>query len=66
MTVLIFIVIIHGVEAIHMMKSRLRKHGTPHMSLVWWQWVIGTVVEGYASFMRFDQAVAMVKAKGSH
>lgn len=65
MTWLILMVIAHTVEVIHMMKSRLRKHGTPRMSRVWWQWVIGTFVEGFGSFLRFDQAVASVKAKKS-
>lgn len=63
MTWLILMVIAHFVEAIHMMKSRLRRHGTPRYGLVWWQWVIGTLFEGFGSFLRFDQAVADVKGK---
>lgn len=62
-------VIAHAVETIHMMKSRLTKHQTPPKSLVWWQWVIGTFIEGFASFHRFDQAIAIVKekqSKGAH
>lgn len=58
-------VIAHAVETIHMMKSRLGKHQTPPKSLVWWQWVIGTFIEGFGSFYRFDQAIATVKEQQS-
>ena len=53
----VFLVVVHGGETIWLAVSRLRKHRVKVGSLVWWQWVLSCFVEGFGSFMRFDQLV---------
>lgn len=53
-------IIIHTAEAIHLARTRLRKHQVPAGSRVWWSWVISNFIEGVGAFQRFD---AMVHGK---
>lgn len=47
----------HAVEAVHMERSRLRKHTVRMFSRTWWMWVISNFVEGLGAFVRFDEVV---------
>ena len=47
----------HLAEAVHMERSRLRKHTVRMFSRTWWMWVVSTFVEGVGSFVRFDEIV---------
>ena len=55
--ILWFMIITHGAEAMWMMKSRLEKHTVRMFSRVWWMWVLTCCVEGYGSFITFDEFV---------
>ena len=48
---------IHTAEATHIASSRLEKHSIPAFSVLWWKWVVGTFIEGFGSFIRFDKMV---------
>ena len=50
-------VLLHGSEAIYMARGRLVKHNVPLASPLWMEWVMSTFIEGYGSFVRFDDAV---------
>jgi hypothetical protein len=50
-------VIIHSAEAIHLARTRLRKHQVPTGSWVWWSWVISNFIEGAGAFQRLDAIV---------
>lgn len=52
-----FIFVVHGIETVWMIKSRLRKHTVPTFSRLWWTWVLSCVFEGGSSFVRFDKTV---------
>lgn len=55
--VFVFMCVVHSGEASWLAYSRLRKHQVPMFTLVWWQWVLSCFVEGFPSYMRFDQVV---------
>ena len=62
-------ILLHGGEAIYMMRSRLVKHNVPVGSWLWLTWVCSTFIEGYGSFVRFDALVreeAARKARAKH
>ena len=64
--VLIFMVVVHGAEAAHMARGRLRRHSVETFSGVWWAWVVDTFFEGFGAFQRFDGMVEKRrKEKGS-
>ena len=50
-------VALHVGEALHMERSRLRKHTVRILSRTWWMWVVSTFVEGFGAFVRFDEVV---------
>lgn len=54
---LFFMFGIHGVEAVWMITSRLRKHTVPTFSRLWCAWVLSCFFEGTGSFVRFDKIV---------
>lgn len=57
--------VIHVLEARHMISGRLRRFSVENFSTVWWCWVVGVFLEGFGAFMRFDEAVAELReAKG--
>ena len=47
----------HVAEAVHMERSRLRKHTVRMFSRTWWMWVVSNFVEGWGAFVRFDEVV---------
>jgi hypothetical protein len=62
------VLLIHIVEIVVMAK-RLRRYNVDRYSGLWWKWMVGTFVEGWASFKRFDDVVAgkrREKEKGGH
>jgi Protein of unknown function (DUF2470) len=57
MYVFVLMLVVHGSEAGWMAYSRLRRHRVSVGTLVWWQWVLSCSIEGFGSFLRFDQLV---------
>ena len=55
--VLVFMVVVHGAEAAHMARGRLRRHSVEAFSGVWWAWVVDTFFEGFGAYQRFDGMV---------
>ena len=47
----------HAAEAVHMERSRLRKHTVRMFSRTWWMWIVSNFVEGVGAIMRFDEVV---------
>ncbi|KAL9104781.1 MAG: hypothetical protein Q9163_000331 [Psora crenata] len=58
-----FMLAVHGAEAVFMARTRLRRHNVPAASSVWFMWVVGTFLEGFNSFVRFDRAVRVEEEK---
>lgn len=48
---------VHLGECIYLVRGRLQKHTVPKLSKLWWKWVLSSFVEGYGSFVRFDEIV---------
>lgn len=48
---------LHIGEGIYMVRGRLQKHTVPTFSTLWWKWTLNSFLEGYGSFVRFDQIV---------
>ena len=59
----VFMMGLHGGEAVWMARSRLEKHTVRMFSRVWWMWVLSCYVEGFGSFIRFDECVREEKAR---
>ena len=62
-------VALHVYEAMHMERSRLRKHTVRMLSRTWWKWMVSTFVEGAGAFVRFDEVVREeeeTRAKAKH
>jgi hypothetical protein len=65
----VFMCVVHSGEALWLAYSRLQKHQVEAFTLVWWQWVLSCVVEGFGAFIRFDQVIREKeeeKAKKKH
>lgn len=58
-----FMFAVHGVEAVWMITSRLRKHTVPTFSKLWCAWVLSCFFEGAGSFVRFDKIVEETRRK---
>ncbi|PTU23264.1 hypothetical protein P175DRAFT_0499801 [Aspergillus ochraceoroseus IBT 24754] len=55
----------HSFEALGLLAGmRLRKHGVPLFSGLWWAWVLSGVIEGFTAWNRFDQLVKEKKREG--
>lgn len=48
---------IHALEAVWMVRTRLRRHGVERGCRVWWMWVGTCFIEGAFSFSRMDGMV---------
>ena len=57
------LIVVHAGEAVWMAKSRLEKHTVRMFSRVWWMWMLSCYVEGFGSFVRFDECVQEEKAR---
>lgn len=49
--------VVHLVECTHMIRGRLQKHTVPRFSKLWWKWALTAFIEGFGSFIRFDEIV---------
>jgi hypothetical protein len=56
-TIALPVLAIHVTETVVMERTRLRKYNVERWSGVWWKWMVGTFVEGFGSFQRFDGLV---------
>lgn len=54
-------VVLHAGEAGYMVLSRLERHSVRWGSGVWWMWVGSAFLEGWGSFVRFDEGVRKYK-----
>ncbi|KAJ6779300.1 hypothetical protein PWT90_10377 [Aphanocladium album] len=56
---------VHGLEVLLFDQLRLKKHGVPRFSSVWWQWSLTVFVEGVGAWARFGKLVTekSLKAK---
>jgi hypothetical protein len=61
--VISLMVSIHLVEVAVMATRRLKPHGVPTFSSLWWTWTVSTFIEGFGAFQRFDKIVQEEKAK---
>ncbi|EPE30606.1 hypothetical protein GLAREA_03573 [Glarea lozoyensis ATCC 20868] len=62
------VLLIHIVESV-VMARRLRRYNVERYGGLWWKWMVGTFVEGWGSFQRFDEVVGAKrreKEKGGH
>ncbi|KAI1125719.1 hypothetical protein F5Y10DRAFT_225064 [Nemania abortiva] len=62
-TIALPVVAIHTAEAWWMARSRLAKYGVETGSALWFLWVMETFLEGYPTFVRFDEMVAEERMK---
>ena len=54
---------LHGYETVRLVKTKLEKHTVRMFSKVWWMWVLSCFVEGFGSFIRFNECVREEQAK---
>lgn len=54
--------VIHGIEALHMSIYRLRPHSVAIGSKVWLLWVLNDFIEGFTALQRFDALVEEKRA----
>ena len=50
-------VVIHGAELVYFVRNHLRKHSVNVRTLLWWQWLGTTFIEGQFAFRRFNEHV---------
>ncbi|KAH8788107.1 hypothetical protein F5883DRAFT_513876 [Diaporthe sp. PMI_573] len=53
----------HAIEAPIFAATKLRKHGVPFFSLLWWKWVLACAVGGVAAWKHFALTVAAAEGK---
>ena len=64
-----FMLVVHSAEAAYFIPNRLVKHSVNPRSVIFWQWLGTTFIEGVGSFNRFDKYIARKqeeKAKLKH
>ena len=59
----LFVVGAHAVEAPLFAATKLRKHGVPFFSLLWWKWVTACFIGGIAAWKHFALTVAAAEGK---
>ncbi|KAG8157225.1 hypothetical protein KVR01_012933 [Diaporthe batatas] len=59
----VFIFGAHAVEAPLFAATKLRKHGVPFLSLLWWKWVAACCLGGVAAWKHFALTVAAAEGK---
>ena len=45
---------VHIAETVFMITQKLHKHTVPAGSLLWWKWVLSTLIDGIFTFRRFE------------
>lgn len=58
-----FVVGSHAIEAPLFAATKLRKHGVPFFSVLWWKWVVACFVGGIAAWKHFALTVAAAEGK---
>lgn len=53
----------HSMEVFLLARTKLRRHGVPLGSSLWWKWVLPCFVDGFASFQRFGLVVKEAEEK---
>ncbi|KAK6074065.1 integral membrane protein [Seiridium cupressi] len=56
---------IHSVETVLFAATKLRKHGVPFLSPLWWKWALLPFISGSFAWQHFDKAVKATAAKQS-
>ncbi len=51
----------HAVETILFDQLRMRKHGVPRFSALWWKWEISVFIEGIGAWRRIGNVIAQKK-----
>lgn len=49
---------IHSAEVAYLVQYKLKKHSVNSRTLLYWQWIGSTFIEGVFAFQRFNQLVA--------
>lgn len=57
------LLIAHIVETTSLVRTRLRRHGIPLGSSLWWKWTVSCFIDGVFSFQRFDGLVREIEEK---
>ena len=60
---IVFVLVVHFVEAIYLATTRMQKHTVPMFSQLWWKWFINDAIEGYPALLRFDAVVEEEKLR---
>lgn len=58
-----FIGVVHAVEAVVMVRGRLRRCEVEVFSKAWWGWVVDVLLTGFGGMSRFDEVVRGLKEK---
>lgn len=54
---------VHSIEAIFFAATKLRKHGVPFFSALWWKWIALCLVGGAFTWDHFEKTVQATAAK---
>ncbi|KAE8396599.1 hypothetical protein BDV23DRAFT_143134 [Aspergillus alliaceus] len=63
---LVLLLGIHAMEAVLLSVNRLKRHGVPFLSGVWFAWIASIIIEGVFTFKRFDRMVKEEEEKREH
>lgn len=61
--IFLLVVVAHSIEAPLFAATKLRKHGVPFFSVLWWKWVLACFVGGLNAWIHFAQTVAATEGK---
>lgn len=53
----------HSIEAPLFAATKLRKHGVPFFSVLWWKWFVACFIGGIAAWKHFALTVAAAEGK---
>ncbi|KAI7780204.1 hypothetical protein LA080_016289 [Diaporthe eres] len=53
----------HSIEAPLFAATKLRKHGVPFFSVLWWKWVLACFIGGVSAWKHFALTVAAAEGK---
>lgn len=53
----------HAVEAPLFAATKLKKHGVPFFSVLWWKWFLACFIGGIAAWKHFALTVAAIEGK---
>jgi hypothetical protein len=58
-----WLALVHAFEAVLFDQIRMRKHGVPRWSALWWKWEISCFVEGIGAWKRIGKVIAQKQLK---